>query len=134
MVAMKTLITCEGFSIITVTKSYRFIEFSCANLTGPVTHINTSTPQDYHTSKTMSESDRFLILGIMSVSLKVLLFSSLLIIIFERLSLGRIQDRRTAFFFGIFDTFDIILNVSFKECQGCGSSRQNLRNTREEQQ
>ena len=116
MVAMETLITCERFPIIIVTKSYRFIasvglNLVSAKLTGPVKQIKTSTPQDYHASKTIPESDRFLILGIMSVSFKVLLFSSLLIIIFDRLSLGRIQDKRTAFFFGVFDTFDIILNV-----------------------
>jgi len=52
-----------------------------------------------------------LILSIMSVSLKVLLFSRLLIISFDRLSLGRTQDKGTAFFIGVFDTFNIILNV-----------------------
>ena len=115
MVAMETSITCERFPIIIVTKSYRFIASAVLNLvsvklTGPVTHINTSTPEDYHASKTIPENDSFLILCIMSVSLKGLLFL-LLIVIFDRLSLGRIQDKGTAFFFGVFDTFHIILNV-----------------------
>ena len=50
MVAMETLITCERFPIFIVTKSYCFIASVVLNLvsvtlTGPVTHINTSTPR-----------------------------------------------------------------------------------------
>ena len=47
----------------------------------------------------------------MSVSLKELLLSRLLVITFDRRSLERIQDEGTAFFIGVFDTCDIILNV-----------------------
>jgi len=47
----------------------------------------------------------------MSVSFKVLLFSRLRIIIFYRFSLGWIQDKGTAFFIGVFDTLNILLNV-----------------------
>ena len=58
-----------------------------------------------------ARSEFDLVLSIMSVSFKVLLFSRLLIITFNWLSLGWIQDKGTAFFIGVFDTFDIILNV-----------------------
>ena len=53
----------------------------------------------------------YLFLSIMSVSLKVLLSSRLLIITLDRRSLGRIQDKGTAFFIWVLDTFNIILNV-----------------------